>query len=272
MGGGTNLANLSPGENVSLGILAGMGSKMTNYPLLVLKNNTQQGLPVSFNPKILYRGLPMAMMNLGGTTGVQFVSTGFFQRMLAGGHSQTNVSEMGGSFLGGVFSGIPCCVWELTMIQQQRFGGSLLATPSRIIADHGVATLLRGVWMTSGRESLYTMAMLGITPFLQRTLVDNSGMNPTSALAVGALSGAFLSATLTHPMDTIKTCMQGDIAQEKYKGIRQTGQLLIQEYGYKGLFKGLGWRTALIATTFFLVNRIKGVIAPVIFPHAMDEE
>ena len=40
-------------------------------------------------------------------------------------------------------------------------------------------------------------------------------------------------------MDTIKTCMQGDVEQKKYKGIVQTGRLLAEEYGVaQGLFKG----------------------------------
>jgi hypothetical protein len=30
---------------------------------------------VSLNPAVVYRGLPMAMLNLGGTTAVQFGST-----------------------------------------------------------------------------------------------------------------------------------------------------------------------------------------------------
>ena len=41
------------------------------------------------------------------------------------------------------------------------------------------------------------------------------------------------SAVATHPMDTIKTCMQGDIEQKTYKGIRNTYSALMQE---KGMF------------------------------------
>ena len=39
-----------------------------------------------------------------------------------------------------------------------------------------------------------------------------------------------------------------------------------------GLFKGLSWRIGLIATTFFLVNKIKQNLAPVMFPFLLDEE
>ncbi len=60
-------------------------------------------------------------------TTFQFWFTGFFQKLLVGdGTSMTPKQEMGAAFLGGAASGIPCSVWELTMIQLQRFGGSLV--------------------------------------------------------------------------------------------------------------------------------------------------
>ncbi len=68
--------------------------------------------------------------------------------------------------------------------------------------------------MTLGREGLFTMAMLGITPRIQRTL-HAYGLESNVALAVGALTGSVTAATLTHPMDTIKTCQQGDVACAK---------------------------------------------------------
>lgn len=161
----------------------------------------------------------------------------------------------------------------------------------------------------------------GITPLIQQNLVESSGVEKNTALAIGALSGAILAGTITHPMDTIKTCMQaglaaasrpagttatattplttssttaptaslttspssliaaaahlhllavpqGDLGQEKYKGIMQTGRLLAEEYGVmQGLFKGLSYRIALISTTFFLVNSFKQRLVPFMFPH-----
>lgn len=124
-----------------------------------------------------------------------------------------------------------------------------------------------------GRESLYTMAMLGVTPLMQKAMVEEFGMEPNVGLAVGALSGSFFSATLTHPMDTVKTCMQGDCGQKKYSNIQGTGKSLVDEFGVRaGLFKGLAWRITLITTTFFLVNKFKLVLAPKVFPAAAQAE
>ena len=117
--------------------------------------------------------------------------------------------QVGGAFLGGLASGVPCSIWELIMIQQQRFGGSLLGTPLRIASEYGAQGIFRGVTTTCGRESMFTMAMLGITPVIQHNLVTGPyQLEKNTALAAGALTGACFAATLTHPLDTIKTCMQ----------------------------------------------------------------
>ena len=151
MGGGSDLQKLSGPENVTLGIVTGIMSKSVNYPFLSWKNTVQQGLPISFNPRIVYRGLPMACLNLGGTNAVQFGSTGLFQKILASSGFAQDQVQVGGAFLGGAASGIPCSIWELCMIQQQRFGGSILGTPAQFIKEYGATSLTRGFTMTIGR-------------------------------------------------------------------------------------------------------------------------
>jgi len=129
---------------------------------------------------------------------------------------------------------------------------------------------MRGVTTTCGREAMFTMAMLGITPAIQHNLVTGPyKLDKNSALAAGALTGACFAATLTHPLDTIKTCMQGDLGQVKYTDVLSTGRSLAAEYGVvQGLFKGLHFRIGLISTTFFLVNYFKQKTVPLLFPHA----
>ena len=158
------------------------------------------------------------------------------------------------------------------MIQQQRFGGSILGTPARFVNEYGTSALSRGVTMTVGREAMFTMSMLGVTPLIQEKLVERSGLDKNVALAAGSLTGALLAGVVTHPMDTIKTCMQGDCAQAKYTGILPTGQAIVAEHGLaRGLFNGLFWRISLISTTFFLVNTFKQKTVPLLFPHAVEK-
>eukprot|EP00931_Biecheleriopsis_adriatica_P109854 TRINITY_DN8411_c0_g2_i1.p1 TRINITY_DN8411_c0_g2~~TRINITY_DN8411_c0_g2_i1.p1 ORF type:complete len:301 (-),score=63.86 TRINITY_DN8411_c0_g2_i1:113-964(-) len=262
-----DLKRLTAVQNLLLGTLAGCGSKCVNYPLLTWKNTVQQGLPISFNPSVVYRGLPVALLNIGGTTAIQFWFTGAFQKLYSGGNALTPGTQMAAALSGGALSGVPCSIWELTMIQQQRYGGSLFGTPARLIKEFGASSILRGVTMTIGRESLFTMAMLGLCPVLQRSLSTNYGLEKSVALAAGSLAGATMAGTITHPMDTIKTCMQGDVARVKYTNVVETGKLLMAEYGVaQGLFKGLQYRIGLISTTFFLVNKMKMTLLPVLFP------
>ena len=54
---------------------------------------------------------------------------------------------------------------------------------------------------------MFTMAMLGITPVIQSTMVKKFDLDSNLGLAVGALTGSLISATATHPMDTIKVCL-----------------------------------------------------------------
>jgi solute carrier family 25 carnitine/acylcarnitine transporter 20/29 len=273
MGTGDALNRLNSMQNLSLGMTSGVLCKLINYPLLSTKNAVQQGRPISYNPKIVYRGLPMACVNLGGSTAVQFLATGFFQKLIKGNKTEmNNIETNAAAFLGGVASGIPNSMWELIMIQQQNLGTSIVETPTQIVKEFGAIGLFRGVVPTIGRESLYTMAMLGATPMIQKELQEQFQLESNLALAVGALTGSFFSATITHPMDTIKTCMQGDIQQKKYTNIRNSYSMLLEEYGKPGLFKGLAWRITLITTTFFLVNKIKQGIAPVMFPFLLEDE
>ena len=45
---------------------------------------------------------------------------------------------------------------------------------------------------------------------------------PQAAMA-GALGGGVIVASLSHPMDTIKTCQQGDVTQKTYRGVVHAG-------------------------------------------------
>eukprot|EP00927_Polykrikos_kofoidii_P070362 TRINITY_DN6651_c0_g1_i1.p1 TRINITY_DN6651_c0_g1~~TRINITY_DN6651_c0_g1_i1.p1 ORF type:complete len:268 (-),score=32.80 TRINITY_DN6651_c0_g1_i1:322-1125(-) len=250
-----------------LGTVAGMVANTANYPLLTWKNARQQNLPLQVNLSV-YRGLTLSVLNQGSNIGLQFWGTAYFQRALYAGKLVSPSEQMTACFFGGVFSGIPCSVLELTMIQQQRFGGSIASTPPRVMRKFGAHMILRGMICTIVRESAVSMAMLGVTPLAQQTLVDDFGIDSNIGLAAGALLGSMFSTTVSHPFDTIKTCMQGDCEQAKYTNIRGTGQTLVNEFGVrKGLFKALGWRISFAGTTFFLVHKFKEAVAPNLFLH-----
>lgn len=99
-------------------------------------------------------------------TGLQFPLTGMVTNVITGGEERkmTGAETIGAAFAGGWLSGFACGPMELVMIQQQRFGGSIVAAPARIVGTFGVLSLGRGTTMSCGREGMYTAGVLGMCP------------------------------------------------------------------------------------------------------------
>jgi hypothetical protein len=57
-----------------------------------------------------------------------------------------------------------------------------------------------------------------------------------------ALLGGLFACYLTHPFDTVKTCMQGDIERIKFKGFADTAKVVYGESGFFGFYRGATFR------------------------------
>ena len=79
------MQQLNEAENTLLGITSGIIEvsvmQSTNY----LKNASQQGLPFTLNPRVLYRGYVANCLNMGSVTGFQFFANGATKQLLTGG-------------------------------------------------------------------------------------------------------------------------------------------------------------------------------------------
>jgi solute carrier family 25 carnitine/acylcarnitine transporter 20/29 len=171
----------------------------------------------------------MSVTNVAVLTGLQFPLTGAVTKMLTGGRDRrlTGAEAIAAGFVGGFVSGLACAPMELVMIQQQKFGGSALATPVRIVQQQGlVGGLMRGLTTACGREGLFTAGYLGLAPTVAMLLQEQYGVAPTQASILGAIPAGLVAATLSHPLDTIKTCMQGDLERKSYGTFRQTAAVL----------------------------------------------
>jgi solute carrier family 25 (mitochondrial carnitine/acylcarnitine transporter), member 20/29 len=173
----------------------------------------------------------------------------------------------------GVLSGFVCSPMELVMIQQQRFGTSLLGTPSKIIAETGISGLLtRGLFMSCAREGVFTAGMLGVGPSMRRYASEKMGYSDANAAIFGAVVGGTIVATISHPMDTIKTCQQGDIGKQTYGSVvHSMKSLLSQEGGMRRFFSGWGWRTGRMILEIFIFDACKTRLSPLFFPHHFKE-
>jgi len=140
------LLKMSPLENAAVGVGAGTIEVTALQPILYWKNVTQQGLPLSLNPRLLYRGLSTSVVNMATLTGLQFPLTGAIAKALTSGEERSlgDGEKISAAFCGGFISGFACGPFELTMIQQQRFGGSIVGTPARLMSTFGLGACRAG--------------------------------------------------------------------------------------------------------------------------------
>ena len=249
------------------------------------KNARQQGLPLTLDPRVLYRGLGAALCNEMGQLGLQFGVNGAITRAIVQDETPSPVQELGTAAAAGAIVALLASPLELIMIQQQRFGGAMLATGVEIVKSHGFfgMGLFRGLGLAMLRDSIYVGGMLGATPVVYRQLIHYRGSAhetgpagieddtasgacigttssfPSSAdaalmsMAASVISGVFV-AVLSHPFDVAKTCMQGDLSRATYGGSLASLRTLLNDGGAARLLRGCTWRTVNITATVYIAN------------------
>ena len=262
------LQRLTDAQNALLGVAAGAIEAASTQPLTYTKNCIQQKVRVSLDPRIMYRGTPASMLADGTLIGAQFWVCGFLQKLIVKGNPRdlTFAEEVGSAYLAGFASGVPCTILELTMIQQQRFGGSIVGTPARLISTFGLGGMSRGLLMSCGREGIYTAGVLGTCPvFIDK--FKARGFSTNQAKMGGAICAGVMSASLSHPMDTVKSCLQGDIEQKTYTSNAGTFRTLWAEGGASRFFSGYLFRTGRMILAVGIMNECKLRLSPLLFPH-----
>lgn len=95
---------------------------------------------------------------------------------------------------------------------------------------------------------------MALGPVVSKKITEQTGVTGFAATFSGCSLAGIFAATLSHPLDTIKTCVQGDIEQTTYKGLQHTTKTLLAEGGPKRFFKGWGWRTARMILAVFIIG------------------
>uniref|UniRef100_A0A7S3K4K9 Mitochondrial carrier protein n=1 Tax=Aureoumbra lagunensis TaxID=44058 RepID=A0A7S3K4K9_9STRA len=295
------LTKLGDEKNLFLGTLAGIVEAFITQPLTYLKNSLQQRDALKFNPRIWWRGSYASCACDGILIGCQFMVCGFLQKqLLRGEYRALSMSEeMFAGFTAGGISGLPCCVLELTMIQQQRFGGTPINTIFRLYSTHGLSIILRGLGPSSGREAIFAAGYLGLSPQIERFFERRTNKGSKLGQLFGSLFSGILCAFLTHPLDTIKSCMQGDVDRHTYRGFRHTIKTIAEQgvisAGFSPsasiktaaaldlslsiprlvasitpFFRGFGARAAIIVVCFNIFSECKLAFAHIFFPSAFS--
>ena len=282
------MEQLTGPENIVLGGLAGIVHTVFVQPILYCKNASQQRLALTMNPRYLYRGFVASSANFALMTGVQFYGAGKVGSIFAnknGKKKLDNKSEkLISSMTGGLLSGCISSPMELVTIQQQRYGWTMIETMYHIATNYSLKNgICRGMISTMCRSSLFTTSYLGITPLMQDKLYDkfiidnnNNDNNNYNRVMISVISATVVCAfycIVSHPIDTIKTCMQGDIQQKQYKTISDTYKVLYyNQGGLQRIYKGYWWRYSFTLAGMFVLIRSKEVFAPILFPNQFELE
>ena len=261
---------LSDLENCAVGVICGATDctllQSTNY----WKNASQQGLPFSLNPAILYRGYTVNVLQNAACVMSQFYLAGVLKKALTGGAdrplspSEKIFSGVSAGAISSIFAG----PMELVMIQQQVKGGGLMATAGSV-ASQGPSTVFRGTLGMALREGIYAGGFLGIIPVVREELQKrNPDWSADKARVIGTAIAGPLCSMASHPPDTIKTCLHGDVEGKKFRDYSQGIKTVISERGVAGLWAGAPWRIFRQACCFMLFDKINTDLVPILFPHA----
>lgn len=261
------MENLTEVENMTVGGAAAFVEAVILQPTIYWKNAAQQGLPFTLNPKLVYRGLGAALCNEMGQMASQFGTTGFVKRLLVG-DSDANLSGTENivcAMAGGVLASPIAQLAEVTMIQQQLHGGTLVGTPIRVFSTYSISGLCRGWIGAASRDCIYVGGLLGVTPVLQNTLAHKYNLNHAIAGVYASVFAGFAAGFLTTPFDAISTVMKGDQDKKIYGGFVDTLRKRAGR-GLRVLFGGALWRSINIIGTIGIANECSQRFAPLMYP------
>lgn len=212
---------LSRGEEAAIGAACGSMEVLIMQPSVYWKTELQQGrfsLRRAINPRYAYRGTAIAATSIAPITAIQFSVNGACMSALSTEGSSAVAASLCSSVIAGVVSATVQAPCQLVEINQQKHGGNVLAMPRRIIDTHGVTGMWRGLSMTAAREAIFCCSYLSSAPLLSSALCKRSSLGKNSSAAAGAVLAGTIGAVLTHPADTLKTRLQGDLFPEPSTG------------------------------------------------------
>jgi len=257
-------------QNATVGMVVGCVEVLCLQPLNYCKNMIQQGRPISLSPMVMYRGVGANCLNMGSCTMTQFAVGGALkQRVLAGEHRPLNImEEMGCGLTAGTISALIGSPLELVMIQQQRTGLSTLKTLQSVASP---SLVYRGFAGAGVREALWTVGYLSIPaivkPRLMSAFPETFDSNEKARVPAALLGGLF-ACYLTHPFDTVKTCMQGDIKREKFGTFTETTKVLYKESKIPAFYRGATFRYGRMVLAVGMMDFLKENIGPFLYPNS----
>lgn len=129
----------------------------------------------------------------------------------------------------------------------------------------------RGLTGMAVREALWTCGYLSIPPIVRQHLRESYPEkfdSDAKARVPASLLGGLFACYLTHPFDTIKTCMQGDIERKTYNTFVQTGKMIFEQHSIFGFYRGATFRYGRMVCAVFMMDTLQGIVGPFLYPEA----
>lgn len=83
---------------------------------------------------------------------------------------------------------------------------------------------------------------------------------------VAAVGSAAACGVLSHPFDTAKTCMQGDVEQVTYSSMRETFSKISKNGGVSALYRGIEFRFLRQVWQVWVLDLMREKLASALFP------
>mmetsp|Transcript_97906 Transcript_97906/g.169568 ORF Transcript_97906/g.169568 Transcript_97906/m.169568 type:complete len:297 (+) Transcript_97906:29-919(+) len=259
---------LSKRQNATVGAAAGIVDITCIQWAYYMKNARQQGMPLTLNPRVLYRGYSANCGNIAVGTGFQFFINGYVEKLMTGGIQRklSSSEQISSGFLAGFTSGVVASPAELVMTQQQVKGGSLGSNIVNIL-QQGPNNVFRGLTTTCMREGIFAAAYLGIAPSLRSELSHRApNMNSEVLRVASAVAGAAVCGALSHPFDTIKTCMQGDVERKTFGNVRQTASTIWSSGSAGAFYRGIEFRFLRQVWQVWVLDLLREKLSPALYP------
>jgi len=244
-----------------VGAIGGATETTIQMPLLTWKFTRQEGRPLPTNLAGWYRGIFAQVMSIAPITAVQVMVNGLLERLIAGKREPTDSERIYCSMGAGIVSALIYSPADLVTIQQQRRAKPLAETARLVMKQYGLYSgIYKGFIACAIREGIYTCGYLGLAPVFSNGLkqrYQGSGYNVVGLYILGSISAALIAATITHPVDTVKTCVQADLDKKLYLNTRDAFVKLYQQSGFRVFFKGYLARTLRLCGAFFIISFIR---------------
>lgn len=182
---------------------------------------------MSWNPFVLYRGIGVSCLSIAPITAIQFGINGVLGSALQRQSVSPNLSTVERIVVAGTAGFMSALVGgpaELVMTVQQRTGWGFVESIDKLVKAQGFSALHRAIELTAVRDMVWSASYLALGPVVSSCLHDRfpsvfGSSAPSSSMQqramasfAGSIVAGLVTVFLTQPIDTIKTVMQGQLA------------------------------------------------------------